>query len=1025
MKILPKRAEWLMIAAVCILLLGFSGRAARAEIVDSGKCGANTAFTLDNEGMLTISGEGRMGYPHTTGASGYPWYPYRTSVKRIRIENGVTYIGGYAFDQFTRLTQVTIPDSVTSIGISAFYGCRQLTDINLPANLTSIAEKTFYNCESLTEIHLPESVTAIEASAFYGCSNLKTVTFPEGHTTIGESAFSGCQALESVQLHCSLGKYAFLNCTGLKEVSLQSRSIGEGAFNNCSALESIVLPEDSSLGKNAFVLCSSLKCVVLPVNLTQPLSYYFKGCPLETVFFPGAMSSFKPADLDEYGAELHHYRVYWAEEEGVTSYQKAEEFCQKKGGYLATVTAEAENTLLHDVLLPLFDCESAYFGLKRKADGDDRWKWSNGERLQYTNWANGEANNEGNGECYGMFYYLYPDGTWNDGNFSVDSRTAFICEWPDTVFTPARDAWSFANSPDAYHKTENTAIGKDFYENGYYISNWDFFRLFSHINKPALRDLLLKTDIKKNAAGNIIRYKFALNRDGALNPKQYTGWGGSCYGMSLWAIFNWNKWLSPDTMGEAAEDLGQIVYSPTVESAINFYQSQSRLPKVLEARNQFALDSQWGQIPILRKLGQKEKPFLIVFGWYDEFNADGTCNTSSANVHAVVGYGWERGEYTMEVNGTLYDFDERIKIYDPAYPDKGEDAYLYMREGFGVYGTSRVAFPAHNMISTRSNNVTDKTNNGALDFATDDLPLLNGIDFVTGEYQNAEIVLLDSPGDGTHFTVQYGGNACSVSGFTVENLSGNTSNICMALDAGVMADGETGEALRGNILLPQKDLAYTVGAPEGGAFSLYNGNFLLHSSAVEPYTVTFLPEGGVALQAGEGACDYSLALTADDSPLLCPTIQISGENAAEVQAEMTEDGVLLSADNLENLTINGSEPLDMDMENLLELELDTVPTKVLITNNAAETALVVMVDLDGDGIFETPLNEDLLLPGDVTGDGEVDAADVKALSRHLAKIEPIALRFLQQNADVTRDNEISADDLTKLARYVAKLISEL
>ncbi len=171
MKILPKRAEWLMIAAVCILLLGFSGRAARAEIVDSGKCGANTAFTLDNEGMLTISGEGSMGYPYTTGASGYPWYPYRTSVKRIRIENGVTNIGGYAFAQFTRLIQVTIPDSVTSIGISAFYGCRQLTDINLPANLTSIAEKTFYNCESLTEIHLPESVTAIEASAFYGCSN--------------------------------------------------------------------------------------------------------------------------------------------------------------------------------------------------------------------------------------------------------------------------------------------------------------------------------------------------------------------------------------------------------------------------------------------------------------------------------------------------------------------------------------------------------------------------------------------------------------------------------------------------------------------------------------------------------------------------------------------------------------------------------------------------------------------------------------------------------------------------------------
>ena len=40
------------------------------------------------------------------------------------------------------------------------------------------------------------------------------------------------------------------------------------------------------------------------------------------------------------------------------------------------------------------------------------------------------ANNEGGDERYGMFYYKYPDGAWNDGDFTVTEQTAFICEWP-------------------------------------------------------------------------------------------------------------------------------------------------------------------------------------------------------------------------------------------------------------------------------------------------------------------------------------------------------------------------------------------------------------------------------------------------------------------------------------------------------------------------------------------------------------------------------------------------------------------
>ncbi len=62
------------------------------------------------------------------------------------------------------------------------------------------------------------------------------------------------------------------------------------------------------------------------------------------------------------------------------------------------------------------------------------------------------------------------------------------------------------------------------------------------------------------------------------------------------------------------------------------------------------------------------------------------------------------------------------------------------------------------------------------------------------------------------------------------------------------------------------------------------------------------------------------------------------------------------------------------------------------------------------------------LLGDVNCDGEVTAADLTKLARHVAKIETLEDSAALQAADVTKDDAISAADLTKLARYVAQII---
>ena len=156
----------------------------------SGTCGDNLTWTLKPSGTLIISGTGDM--TSWASATDVPWHDHLSVITSVVIEDGVTSIGGHAFDECNAITSIEIPQSVTSVGDHAFDGCSSLPAITLPYGITTIGEGTFSGCSSLVSITIPAGVTELKDHAFDGCTGLATIfCLPVTPPKCGEDCFGG------------------------------------------------------------------------------------------------------------------------------------------------------------------------------------------------------------------------------------------------------------------------------------------------------------------------------------------------------------------------------------------------------------------------------------------------------------------------------------------------------------------------------------------------------------------------------------------------------------------------------------------------------------------------------------------------------------------------------------------------------------------------------------------------------------------------------------------------------------------
>ena len=176
-----------ILTALCCLA---AANQATAQTVDSGNTGTCT-WTITGTApnyTLTIAPISCTGAMENYTNAASPWYSsYRTNIKTVNIQSGVTHIGEFAFQNCYGVTGLlTIPNTVTTIGSYAFQGCSGLTGLlTIPNSVTSIGAFAFYGCSNLTSVTIPNSVATIGGSAFAGCSDLTSVTIPNSVTSIG------------------------------------------------------------------------------------------------------------------------------------------------------------------------------------------------------------------------------------------------------------------------------------------------------------------------------------------------------------------------------------------------------------------------------------------------------------------------------------------------------------------------------------------------------------------------------------------------------------------------------------------------------------------------------------------------------------------------------------------------------------------------------------------------------------------------------------------------------------------------
>lgn len=295
----------------------------------SGYCGVEGheeevkwAFNKET-GVLTISGTGRMAdYKYGNTEDTRPWAAFANVIKEVKIEEGVTGIGGNAFRNLTALTKTNIPASINYLGDYIYREDSELTDVEWAPNFmapelrdndttggtyigTYVPTSMFDFCSKLGDGKeltkwLPKSFEGVGCAAVRGTQF--TVDFDNWSNLkyIGAYAFSMMPILESFTLTDDIkfglrknsqvpdGTSNALQGSGLKKMIVRTEKLPYAIVRGCEKLSVIDLGSNPTIIGDSEFAGTAIEEIDIPKSVTKVDAWAFANCQnLKRVTFYG------------------------------------------------------------------------------------------------------------------------------------------------------------------------------------------------------------------------------------------------------------------------------------------------------------------------------------------------------------------------------------------------------------------------------------------------------------------------------------------------------------------------------------------------------------------------------------------------------------------------------------------------------------------------------------------------------------------------------------------------------------------
>ncbi|MBR2786740.1 MAG: leucine-rich repeat protein [Clostridia bacterium] len=825
----------------------------------------------------------------------------------------VNTIGEGAFQNIS-LKMIDLPNTITKIEKDAFNGAKELLGAILPRNVETIEERAFANCNDLNYIYIPSTATQISPNMLENDNYVIVYGYQNSQAEIFESSLTFTSAF-----------YPIDNTEGKGDCVVDGFIYKLNAQNSTAT---VVGTKDNV----TFVICNNYKPVKIPTKITvNGKDYYVKTIGEHAINMDCNDIGMENCEEIEVG-----YGVETIEKNAFTNYSNLKfikipetvsnidlEAFSGIGTSTYTVEISSKN--------PHYACEdfvlynknkSVLYGKLNTAISDFIVPESVEEIKSYTAKSITIGKNvtkieKGGVKANEIRGYLYTCAH----EYAYENSILFVRLYEEGEFEFSKDNFNFTNSSEYFVDNSSSQDSEDAY------------RLVKY-------DSILENSLKQEI-------KDCGMKEGS--------WVGSCKGMVIATelfkkgILTPEFWQIENKGAECTYEIEAPNVNENIRDLINFYQvfqnyivkgtiieRTKNVEEMYKCVNEYYSD-------------EKNKYGMLELGYYYDKNGE-------IGAHAVLAIGEPENlddKFFRFHSSDLSNYSYRIPIYDP---NMEEINYLYIDENFSVISkgdeNSINAFKMNADEESEENGKIYKMTISKLNIAK----VLNleetikeggkigkedGFTFIKGRLKssitisNEEGETIDINGETLETNGNLNADVDMVIGDTVDGV-GTTKYYSVALDGGEKYYVETKNDTDVLDVSIQFGDSYMTAKTEAGGKAIFEN------------------KKSVNLTNPTGK-EYEVKLTLNDDFITLPwyTITATGTTATEVKLEMTSEGAIISADNLENITINGNN----SNENV-ELNVSTKENKILIKANSDGTKLMAYVDKNGDGIFETPLKVD-------------------------------------------------------------------